>query len=143
MVSRAKRGRAGAAAVVTSAPAPGPAVGDVIIAAVRPHTGGQALRRQGGGGVERNAVNNAELRTNAQNILSMIHEYRPKNTSLAYKPKQAEFQDFCRRKQYYDGDTVTEEKLLLFLVEDVANRPLKTKSPKVDSDVPREKTRLA
>jgi hypothetical protein len=28
-------------------------------------------------------------------------------------------------------------------VEDVANRPLKTKSPKVDSDVPREKIQLA
>ncbi|KAK3902169.1 hypothetical protein C8A05DRAFT_34140 [Staphylotrichum tortipilum] len=73
----------------------------------------------------------AELRTNAQNVLSMIHEYRPKNTSLAYEPKQGEFREFCQ------------EKLLLFLVEDVANRPLKTKSPKVDSDMPPEKTRLA
>ncbi|KAK4243908.1 hypothetical protein C7999DRAFT_17800, partial [Corynascus novoguineensis] len=94
-------------------------------------------------GFERSAVNNAELRANAQSILSMIHEHRPKNTSLAYEPKQREFQDFCRRKQYEDGDTVTEDKLLLFLVEDVANRPLKTKSPKVDNEVPQEKTRLA
>ncbi|EAQ83148.1 hypothetical protein CHGG_10966 [Chaetomium globosum CBS 148.51] len=76
-------------------------------------------------------------------IHSMIHEYRPKNTSLAYEPKQREFRDFCYRKQYYDGDTVTEDKLLLFLVEDVANRPLKTKSTKADSDIPLENTRLA
>jgi hypothetical protein len=72
----------------------------------------------------------------------MIREYKAKNTSLAYEPKQREFQDFCRRKQYHDGDTVTEDKLLLFLVEDVANRPLKAKSPKVDGDVSQEKTRL-
>jgi hypothetical protein len=38
---------------------------------------------------------------------------------------------------------VTQDKLLLFLVEEVANRPLKAKSPKVDSGVPQEKTRLA
>lgn len=44
---------------------------------------------------------------------------RPKNTSLAYKPKQKEFTVFCKQKQYYNGDTVTEEKLLLFLVEEV------------------------
>ena len=113
------------------------AVGDVIVVG-----GGQAPQPQRLG-VERNAVNNAELRANAQNVLSMIHEYRLKNTSLAYEPKQEEFREFCRRKQYHDSDTVTEEKLLLFLVEDVANRPLKTKSPKVDSDVPQEKTRLA
>ncbi|KAK4244348.1 hypothetical protein C7999DRAFT_35272, partial [Corynascus novoguineensis] len=66
----------------------------------------------------------------------MIHEYRPKNTSLAYEPKQRELQDFCRGKQYEDGDTVIEDKLLLFLVEDVVNRPFKTKSPKVDNEAP-------
>ena len=100
MVSRAKRGRAGAGAGAGAV-----AVGDVIV------VGGKAPQPQRLG-VERNAVNNAELRANAQNVLSMIHEYRPKNTSLAYEPKQAEFQDFCRRKQYHDGDTVTEEKLV-------------------------------
>jgi hypothetical protein len=40
---------------------------------------------------EINIVNNAELRTNAQNILTFIRESRPKNTSLAYTPKQKEF----------------------------------------------------
>ncbi|KAK4233479.1 short-chain dehydrogenase [Achaetomium macrosporum] len=70
-------------------------------------------------------------------------QYRPKNTASVYEPKQEEFREFCRRKQYCDGDTVTEDKLLLFLVEDVANRPLKTKSPKADDGVPQENTRLA
>ena len=41
--------------------------------------------------VERNAVNNAELGANAQNVLRIIHEYRPKNTYLAYEPEQGEF----------------------------------------------------
>jgi len=38
---------------------------------------------------------------------------------------------------------VTEEKLLLFLVEDVTNRSLKAKSRKAADEVPHEKTRLA
>ncbi|KAM7192130.1 hypothetical protein V8F33_008555 [Rhypophila sp. PSN 637] len=88
-------------------------------------------------------INNAELRTNAQNILTMIKAARPKNTVSAYEPKQEEFQRFCWRKQYQDADTVTEEKLLLFLVEDVVNRPLRSKSRKADGDVPLSETRLA
>jgi hypothetical protein len=38
---------------------------------------------------------------------------------------------------------VTEEKLLLFLAENVAERPLKTRSRKAASDVPQKHTRLA
>jgi hypothetical protein len=37
---------------------------------------------------------------------------------------------------------VTKDKLLLFLVEEVANRPLRAKSRKVASDVPQDETRL-
>ncbi|KAL2137536.1 hypothetical protein VTI28DRAFT_9169 [Corynascus sepedonium] len=142
MVSKGRRSRAIAAATAATTLAPA-RIGEVITVAA-PQVGqtrdAQQFLQQG---FERSAVNNAELRANAQNILSMIHEHRPKNTSMAYEPKQREFQDFCRRKQYEDGDTVTEDKLLLFLVEDVANRPLKTKSPKVDNEVLQEKTRLA
>jgi hypothetical protein len=50
---------------------------------------------------------------------------------------------FCEQKQYCDGDTVTEDKLLLFLVEEVTARPLRAKSYKVSNDVPHDKTRLA
>ncbi|KAL2140333.1 hypothetical protein VTI28DRAFT_3977 [Corynascus sepedonium] len=144
MVSKAKQGRTAAAAAAAVTPAQA-LVGDVLtVTAPQVGQARYAVLQQGlQQGFERNAANNAEPRANAQNILSMIHEHRPKNTSLAYEPKQREFQDFCRRKQYQDGDTVTEDKLLLFLVEDVVNRPLKTRSPKIDKNVPQERTRLA
>ncbi|RYP04774.1 hypothetical protein DL764_004243 [Monosporascus ibericus] len=90
-----------------------------------------------------NARNNAELRANAQKILSMIQDARPRNTLAAYEPKQQEFRSFCERKQYQDADTVTEDKLLLFLVEEVADRPLRAKSRKAGDDIPQEATRLA
>jgi len=41
--------------------------------------------------VEINVANNAELRANAQSILTLTRAERPKNTSLNYKPKQKEF----------------------------------------------------
>ena len=44
--------------------------------------------------LERVIVNNAELRANAQNILTMIKVVWPKNTLSVYKPKQEEFQRF-------------------------------------------------
>ncbi len=140
MVSRAAKRRGTAAAR--------PRVGDVITAVgpageARPPRVQKAALGAPRQRVERNTANNAELRANTQRILSVIHEYRPKNTAAAYEPKQEEFREFCRRKQYCDGDTVTEDKLLLFLVEEVANRPLKTKSRKVGDDVPLEDTRLA
>lgn len=73
----------------------------------------------------------------------MIQDARPRNTSVAYEPKQKEFKDFCARKQYQDGETVTEDKLLLFLVDEVAARPLRAKSHKVAKDTPQTSTRLA
>jgi hypothetical protein len=48
-------------------------------------------RRHHGDRAEINIANNAELRANAQNILTMIRASRPKNTALAYQPKQHEF----------------------------------------------------
>ena len=50
-----------------------------------------APNRQRCNRTEINIVNNAELRANAQNVLTFIRESRPKNTSLAYTPKQKEF----------------------------------------------------
>ncbi|KAJ6436367.1 short-chain dehydrogenase [Purpureocillium lavendulum] len=72
--------------------------------------------------MRQNAMNEAELRANAQTILSTIHQSRPKTTTSAYGPKQEEFDQFCQRKQYSDGATVTEEKLLLFLVDEDETR---------------------
>lgn len=94
-------------------------------------------------GTERTALNNVELCTNTRNVYSLIQQERPKNTVIAYKPKKREFQQFCASKQYHDRDTVTEDKLLLFLVECVAQRPLRGKSYKTASETPRTATRLA
>ena len=41
--------------------------------------------------VKINITNNAELRANAQHVLTLTRAARPKNTSLAYEPKQREF----------------------------------------------------
>ena len=40
---------------------------------------------------EINAANNAELRASAQDVVSTIRTFRPKNTSRNYDPKQREF----------------------------------------------------
>ncbi|KAF2178632.1 hypothetical protein K469DRAFT_331606 [Zopfia rhizophila CBS 207.26] len=88
-------------------------------------------------------IANAEIRADARNVLASTRAARPKNTTLAYEPKQREFKAFCERKQYHDADTVTEDKLLLFLVEEVTSRPLKVKSRKAADDVLHEETRLS
>src|ERR1700761_7638929 len=50
------------------------------------------LASASGSSIERDIVNNAELRANAQSILSIIHAARPMNTHQVYQPKQKEFQ---------------------------------------------------
>ena len=97
----------------------------------------------GPGLAERLFRNQGELRTNARNILNLIQAERPKNTDIAYVPKQEEFRQFCRRKEYHDGETVTEDKLLLFLVEDVTSRPLRIRSRTAASSTPHTESRLA
>ncbi|OCK76549.1 hypothetical protein K432DRAFT_408087 [Lepidopterella palustris CBS 459.81] len=92
--------------------------------------------------LEINAANNAELRANAQDVLAFTRAARPKNTTLAYDLKQREFKAFYKRKQYHDADTITQNKLLLFLIKDVANRPLKAKSRKAADKVLPYNTRL-
>jgi hypothetical protein len=82
MVSKAKRRRTAAGDTT----APQPRVGDVITVVSPADLSRQCVER-----AERNAANSAELRANAQNILAMIHDYRPKNTSSTYEPKQKEF----------------------------------------------------
>jgi hypothetical protein len=93
--------------------------------------------------VQRDAVNNTELRSNAQEVVMAIREARPKNTHKMYKPKQKEFREWCERKQFRDQDAVTEHKLLLFITSEVAGRPLRAKSYKVDKSVPLDRTRLS
>ncbi|KAL2193412.1 hypothetical protein P885DRAFT_64040 [Corynascus similis CBS 632.67] len=68
----------------------------------RPGDRANANRKNRKQPVERYAVNNPELRANVPNILIMIHECRPKYTVSSYWPKQEEFREFCRRKEYSD-----------------------------------------
>ena len=79
--------------------------------------------------VELNARNNAELRANAQHILTVIQEARPRNTSVAYEPKQKEFKDFCAHKQYQDDPTLTTALTALALATAVL--PTEPASPNV------------
>jgi hypothetical protein len=90
----------------------------------------------------RDFANNADLVENMHAIHGVIHAERPVATHRAYAPKQAEFQAFCRARTFRDGDTVTEQKLLLFLTQDVVERPLRGWSRKVAPGTPAEDTRL-
>src|SRR2546421_8645794 len=56
--------------------------------------------------------------------LREIHKAkRPKNTARAYEPKQKEWEDWCARLEgNTDGAWVTEDKLCLFLEQEVINR---------------------
>src|SRR5271170_2165683 len=48
---------------------------------------------------------------------------RPKNTTRAYEPKQKEWEDWrARLRGNTDGSRVTEDKLCLFLEQEVTNR---------------------
>jgi hypothetical protein len=74
---------------------------------------------------QRTIINRAELRENTRPVHDMGSSTRAPNTTAAYVPKQEEFRQFCQRKQCVDGDTVTEDKLLLWLAEEVTERPLR------------------
>src|SRR5277367_4654331 len=56
--------------------------------------------------------------------LREIHQAkRPKNTARTYEPKQKEWEDWCARLEgNTDGSRVTEDKLCLFLEQEVINR---------------------
>lgn len=56
--------------------------------------------------------------------LREIHKAkRPKNTARTYEPKQKEWEDWCARLEgNTDGSRVTEDKLCLFLEQEVINR---------------------
>ena len=50
-------------------------------------------------------------------------DQRPKNTAKAYQPKQKEWEDwYARLRGNTEGSRVTEDKLCLFLEQEVINR---------------------
>ena len=67
---------------------------------------------------------------NAEKILKMRLEARPKNTDKNYIPKQDEFIAWALESNYPDRDTVTETKLMSFLEEQVIHRPLRRRGKK-------------
>lgn len=95
------------------------------------------------GAVPRSVINHAELANSVADIQKLIERSRPANTNQAYRPKQVQFERFCQRKQYYDGTAVTEPKMLLFLAEEVVNRPLQRRSRKLTASLPLSEGRLS
>lgn len=98
----------------------------------------------------RATLSNTELELRASRRARQQHlQERPKTTAKNYDPKQKEFQDWCKLCKYPD-DAVTEGKLLLFLDEAVASRPLrgnnaaaKRKRGSNYTTAPRKFTRIA
>jgi hypothetical protein len=85
--------------------------------------------------ISHDIINGADLQTNALQIVEETRAARPQNTVRNYAPKQLEFKAWCEQRQFSDRDTVTEQKLLLFLKEKVVDRPLRHKSHKAADEV--------
>ena len=64
-------------------------------------------------------------------MLEATQQARAANTTRAYEPKQKEFITWATQHGHRDHDTVTEEKLISFLKDEVVNRPLKRRKKKV------------
>jgi len=78
-------------------------------AAAAPHDGNRSLQ-------DRFEAQTARLR-------EIYKAQRPKNTRRAYEPKQKEWEDWCTKlEDNTDGFRVTEDKLCLFLEQEVINR---------------------
>lgn len=91
-----------------------------------------------------NAISlSAELRNNARELLALVRDNRPASTQRAYVPKQEEYSAFCREYGFPDGETVTDDKLLLFLRVKVIDRPLKMRSRNDNDSINAEDTRLS
>ena len=65
----------------------------------------------------------SRFRAQTARLRDIQRAQRPKNTQLAYGPKQREWRDWCARLAgNIDGAWVTEDKLCLFLEQEVINR---------------------
>src|SRR5205809_5177759 len=71
--------------------------------------------------------NDIDLHAANVRALALRDASRPTNTVRAYRKHQEEWEMFCRRRGFDDGGIVTENKLLVFLQEEVLNRPLRGK----------------
>ena len=65
----------------------------------------------------------APAASSSHSLQSEFEAQRPKNTTRSYEPKQKEWEDWCARLEgNTDGARVTEDKLCLFLEQQVVNR---------------------
>ena len=65
----------------------------------------------------------APAASSSHSLQSEFEAQRPKNTTRSYEPKQKEWEDWCARLEgNTDGARVTEDKLCLFLEQEVVNR---------------------
>jgi hypothetical protein len=91
----------------------------------------------------------------AMNTVQVSEECRNQNTTKAYAPKQKEFKDWCKGINnesfspqdiesarrvfggyvYADKDSVSDQKLNLFLIQRVVNRPRRAASKKRSSSL--------
>jgi Centromere DNA-binding protein complex CBF3 subunit, domain 2 len=69
-------------------------------------------------------------RANLVEMLEETQQARDINTKRAYEPKQVEFITWATQRGYRDHNTVTEEKLISFLKDEVVNRPLRRRKNK-------------
>jgi hypothetical protein len=66
---------------------------------------------------------NDQYKVQAEYLRDLHKTFRPKNTSKAYDPKQKEWEEWCAKLPgNSDGAWVTEDKLCLFLQQEVINR---------------------
>ncbi|GAA5971970.1 hypothetical protein JCM11641_001591 [Rhodosporidiobolus odoratus] len=72
------------------------------------------------------------LREATSRIRQQHADTRPRTTRLQYDPKQAEFKVWCDQQGFagLSAQAVTGEKLALFLMEEVVDRPPRKTGPK-------------
>src|SRR5271169_1794427 len=82
---------------------------------------GARARARAPGGLSRVLQDQFEAQT--ARLREIYKAKRPKNTARTYEPKQKEWEDWCARLEgNVDGSRVTEDKLCLFLEQQVINR---------------------
>jgi hypothetical protein len=74
-----------------------------------------------------NVQNDINLHAANVQALALQEASRPGNTARAYAKRKEEWQRFCRRREFNNSEVVTKNKLLVFLQEEVLNRPLRGK----------------
>ena len=88
-----------------------------------PHTLRSTLRSKEAPAASSSYSLQSEFEAQTARLQDIHKAQRPKNTTRSYEPKQKEWENWCARlKGNTDGARVTEDKLCLFLEQQVVNR---------------------